>query len=115
MIRLDVRIIARSTLIHFVQGLEGSKDQRSVKAALDSWFHEVRRAKWNNSAEIKAVYASASFIGAERVVFNIKGNNYRLVTAVDYQRAIVFIKWLGTHHEYDNIDVRTISYEADKN
>jgi mRNA interferase HigB len=48
-------------------------------------------------------------------VFNIKGNNYRLVTAVDYQRAIVFIKWLGTHHEYDNIDVRTISYEADKN
>lgn len=61
------------------------------------------------------MYASASIIGAERVVFNIKGNAYRLVAAVDYQRAIVFIKWLGTHQEYDYIDVRTISYEADKN
>jgi mRNA interferase HigB len=115
MILLGVRIIARSTLVHFVQGLEGSKDQRSVKAALESWFHEVRRAKWNNSADIKAVYASASIIGAERVVFNIKGNAYRLVTAVDYQRAIIFIKWLGTHREYDNINARTISYEANKN
>lgn len=61
------------------------------------------------------MYASASIIGAERVVFNIKGNEYRLVAAVDYRRAIVFIKWIGTHKEYDNIDVRTISYEARKN
>lgn len=60
------------------------------------------------------MYASASIIGAERVVFNIKGNTYRLVAAVDYRRAIVFIKWIGTHKEYDNIDVRTISYEAYK-
>jgi len=48
--------------------------------------------------------------GADRVVFNIKGNAYRLVTAVDYGRAVVFIKWLGTHKEYDAIDVRTIQY-----
>lgn len=83
--------------------------------ALDSWFYEVRRAKWKNSADIKAMYASASIVGAERVVFNLKGNAYRLVVAVDYKRAIVFIKWLGTHQEYDKIDVRTIPYEADKN
>ena len=60
------------------------------------------------------MYASASIVGTERVVFNIKGNAYRLVAAVDYRRAIVFIKWIGTHKKYDNIDVRTISYEADK-
>lgn len=61
------------------------------------------------------MYASASIVGAERVVFNIKGNAYRLVAAVDYRRALVFIKWLGTHWQYDKIDVRTISYEAYKN
>ena len=60
------------------------------------------------------MYASASVIGAERVVFNIKGNAYRLVAAVDYRRGIVFIKWIGTHKDYDNIDVRTIPYEANK-
>lgn len=112
---LDVRIIARSTLINFIRQFEGSKDQRSVKAALDAWFYEVKRAQWKNSAEVKASYANASIVGAERVVFNIKGNNYRLVTAIDYRRAIVFIKWLGTHQEYDQIDVRTISHEANKN
>jgi len=97
-----------------VQRLEGSKDHHSIKAALDSWFHEVRRAKWKTSADIKRMYASASVIGAERVVFNIKGNAYRLVAAVDYRRGIVFIKSIGTHKEYDNIDVRTIPYEANK-
>lgn len=61
------------------------------------------------------MYASASIVGASRVAFNLKGNAYRLVVAVDYRRAIVFIKWLGTHKEYDKIDVRTISNEADKN
>ncbi|MGH9586241.1 MAG: type II toxin-antitoxin system HigB family toxin [Acidobacteriaceae bacterium] len=110
-----MHVISRSTLTYFVQQLEGSKDHRSIKAALDSWFHEVRQAKWKNSVDIKRMYASASIIGAERVVFNIKGNEYRLVAAVDYRRAIVFIKWIGTHKEYDNIDVRTISYEARKN
>lgn len=55
-------------------------------------------------------YANASIVGADRVVFNIKGNSYRLVTAIDYRRSIVFIKWIGTHREYDAIDVRTIQY-----
>ncbi len=105
---VDVRIIARSTLIRFVERLEGHKDQRAPKAALDSWFQEVKRAQWKSSFEVKASYANASIVGSDRVVFNIKGNAYRLVAAVDYRRAIVFIKWLGTHKEYDAIDVRTI-------
>jgi mRNA interferase HigB len=56
-------------------------------------------------------YGSASIVGAERVVFNIKGNDYRLVTAIDYRRGIVFIKWLGAHKDYDKIDARTVQYD----
>jgi mRNA interferase HigB len=112
---LHVRIIARSTLARFVEGLAGNKDHRAVKVALDSWFHEVRQADWKNSSDIKANYAHAIIVGADRVVFNIKGNSYRLVTAVDYRGAIVFIKWLGTHKEYDSIDVRTVHYASETN
>ena len=86
-----------------------------MKAALDAWFQEVRQAEWKNSADVKASYAHASILGADRVVFNIKGNAYRLVVAVDYRQGIVFIKWLGTHREYDAIDVRTVQYESEAN
>jgi len=83
-----------------------------MKSALDSWFQEVRHAVWQNSAEVKASYAHASIVGSDRLVFNIKGNAYRLVTAVDYRRSIVFIKWVGTHKAYDAINVRTVEYAA---
>jgi mRNA interferase HigB len=108
-----VRVIARSTLIRFVKRLAGHKDQRAVKGALDAWFQEVRQAEWKTSSDVKTSYAHASLIGADRVVFNIKGNAYRLVTAVDYRRGIVFIKWLGTHKQYDAIDVRTVKYASE--
>ncbi len=108
-----MRIIARSTLTRFIEKLEGHKDRRALKAALDSWFQEARQAEWKSSSDVKASYANASIVGADRVVFNIKGNAYRLVTAVDYRRAIVFIKWLGTHKEYDAIDVRTVQYASE--
>ena len=84
-----------------------------MKSALDSWFHEVRKAAWKNSSEIKASYAHASIVGADRVVFNLKGNAYRLVVAIDYKRGIVFIKWVGAQKEYDAIDVRTVQYASE--
>ena len=84
-----------------------------MKSALDSWFHEVRKAAWKNSSEVKASYAHASIVASDRVVFNLKGNSYHLVVAVDYRRGIVFIKWLGTHREYDAIDVRTVQYASE--
>jgi len=108
-----VRIIARSTLTRFVEKLSGHKDQRAVKSALDSWFQEVRKAAWKNSSEVKASYAHASIVAADRVVFNLKENSYRMVVAVDYRRGVVFIKWLGTHREYDAIDVRTVQYASE--
>jgi mRNA interferase HigB len=105
-----VRIIARSKLTGFIEKLAGHKDHRALKSALDSWFHETRQAAWENSSEIKESFAHASIVGADRLFFNIKGNSFRLVVAVDYRRRIVFIKWLGTHQEYDAIDVRTVKY-----
>lgn len=105
-----MRVIARSTLTRFVESLRGRKGQRAVKAAVDAWFHEVQRARWRNSAEVKQSYATASIVSADRVVFNIKGNDYRLVAAIDYRRQILFIKWVGTHSDYDRIDARTVQY-----
>jgi mRNA interferase HigB len=105
-----MRVIARSTLSRFIGTLAGRKDRAAVKAALDAWYYEARSATWRSPAEVKRAYANASIIGSERVVFNIKGNSYRLVAAVDYQRQAVFIKWLGSHADYDRIDVRTVQY-----
>ncbi len=81
-----MRVIARRTLTRFVESLKEQKGQRAVKAALDAWFHEVQRAGSRNSAEVKHSYATASIVSADRVVFNIKGNDYRLVAAIDHMR-----------------------------
>jgi mRNA interferase HigB len=107
---LAVRIIARKTLRQFVEKLKGNKDQKAVKSALDAWFYEVLRADWKTPADVLRAYANASIVGPDRVVFNIKGNDYRLVVAVNYRHQIVFIKWIGTHADYDNIDVKTVRY-----
>jgi len=105
-----VRIIARKTLRDFADSLRGGADHKAVKSALDSWFHEVQNSQWRNPADVTRRYATASIVGGDRIVFNIKGNAYRLVVAVDYQRHIVFIKWLGTHAQYDKIEVKTVKY-----
>ena len=107
-----MRIIARRTLTRFVAEHAGHKDQRALKAALDAWFDEVRRARWATPADVKRDYRTASIISTDRVVFNIKGNDYRLVIAIDYEKRIVWIKWLGSHADYDRIDVRTVAHEG---
>jgi mRNA interferase HigB len=106
-----MRIIARRTLREFVDSLTGSRDRPAVKASLDAWFHEVRNAGWKSPAEVKRIYATAGIVGTDRVVFHIKGNSYRLVAAVDYEKGIVWIKWVGTHADYDKIDVKKVTYE----
>ena len=81
-----------------------------MKAALEAWFDEVKKAKWRSSADVRRRYATASIISADRIVFNIKGNDYRLVVAVDFDRSIVWIKWIGTHRAYDKIDVKKVKH-----
>lgn len=105
-----MRIIARRTLREFVDSLAGKKEQPAVKAALDAWFHEVKRARWTNAAEVKRLYATASVVSSDRVVFNVKGNAYRLVAAIDFEKGIVWIKWVGAHEDYDRINVKEVKH-----
>lgn len=107
-----MRIISRKTLRAFVAVRTGHKDQPALKAALDAWFAEVSRANWTSTVDVKRLYATASIINANRIVFNIKGNDYRLVVAVDFDKAIVWIKWIGTHRDYDRIDVKEVQHDA---
>lgn len=106
-----MRVIARSTLRQFVASLADHRDQPAVRTALDNWHDEVSRAVWQSTSDIKRHYATASIVTNERVVFNIKGNDYRLVVAIDFGKAIVWIKWIGTHKAYDKIDVRNVRYD----
>ena len=103
-----MRIFARRTLPAFVDSLSGRKDQQAVKAAIDAWFDEVSKAQWANAADVKRRYASASIVSAERIVFNIKGNDYRLIARLAYPAQILAIRFFGTHSEYDKIDAETV-------
>jgi mRNA interferase HigB len=109
-----VRIIARGTLNGFVRNRVEPRLQQAVKDQLESWYAMVSRAAWKNSAELKQQYRAASIISAERVVFNIKGNDLRLVVAVDYNHGLVFVLWLGTHWEYDRIDVKEVRFNKER-
>jgi mRNA interferase HigB len=98
-----VRVVARGTLNGFVRNRVACGQQAVVKAQLDAWYKVASKAGWSSSAELKKQVRSASVLTAERVVFNIKGNGYRLITVVNYVHQILFVKWLGTHEEYDAI------------
>lgn len=72
-----------------------------ARRALDAWRSEVERAHWAGPQDVKDRFSTASFLGENRVIFNIKGNSYRLVVKVLFRNGIVFIEWGGTHAEYD--------------
>jgi mRNA interferase HigB len=76
------------------------------RGPLDAWQSEVEATKWRGPQDIKDRYPSASFLAENRVIFNIKGNTYRLVVKARYQNGIVLIEWVGTHAEYDNQNFR---------
>ena len=75
---------------------------------LRAWYANARRAQWRSPADIKADYASASVVGGNRIVFNIKGNTYRLIVIAEYRKGRLFVRFVGTHSEYDRIDGATI-------
>ncbi|MBI3538364.1 MAG: type II toxin-antitoxin system HigB family toxin [Chloroflexi bacterium] len=97
-----MRVISRKALREF---WELHPDARQ---ALQSWYADVKHAKWKSPSEIKDVYRYASIVTNNRVVFNIKGNHYRVIVAIQYQFGIVYIRFVGTHQEYDTIDAATI-------
>ena len=102
-----MRIIKGKTLTEYCNLSKYKQAEESVKA----WIYEVRFSTWENTNELKSKYGNASIISSKRVVFNIKGNDYRLIVDIEYKLKIVFIVWFGTHTEYDKIDAKTVSYE----
>jgi len=84
------------------------KNHRDAEYPLRAWYHEAKQAKWQSSGDIKRKYRSASILNNNRVVFNIKGNRYRLIVAINYEFQIVFVRFIGTHKEYDKINTQTI-------
>ena len=83
----------------------------SAQKAIQAWIYEVKYSNWNNSAELKLKYKNASILSSKRVVFNIKGNEFRLIVDIEYKLKIVFVVWFGTHKEYDKIDAKEVKYE----
>ncbi|WP_322999924.1 type II toxin-antitoxin system HigB family toxin [Castellaniella sp.] len=100
-----MRVIAISTLRQFWAA------NPAAEQPLRAWFDEATQAAWSQPADIKAQYRSASVLKNRRVVFNIKGNDYRLIVAIAYKLGIVYIKFIGTHAEYDKIDAETVEME----
>ena len=97
-----MRIIAKKTLSDFYHR------HPAAQPALLAWYEEVHTVNWTSPQDIKNRYPSVSFVGHNRVVFNIKGNTYRLIVAIAYRLKVVYIKFIGTHAEYDNIDATTV-------
>lgn len=97
-----MRIIAKRTLRAY---WEKHPDARS---ALQAWHADARCANWSSPADIKSAYRNASIVGGDRVVFNIKGNRHRLVARVVYAYGIVYIRFIGSHSDYDQIDAATV-------
>lgn len=97
-----MRVIAKRPLREFWER------HPQAEGRLKSWYHEAESAQWAGPADIKRHYPSASFLGDNRVVFNIGGNDYRLVVQVRYEFHVVYVRFVGTHAEYDAIDARTV-------
>jgi mRNA interferase HigB len=97
-----VRIIAKKTLRVFWESHPDAEEP------LLPWYREVEKEDWDTSVKIKAKYGNASIVGDNRVVFNIKGNDYRLVVKINYPYRVVYIRFVGTHAEYDAIDVEEL-------
>ncbi len=97
-----MRIISRRALREFWV------KHSDAEQPLQAWYANVKHADWKTPSDVKSVYRNASFIGNNRVVFNIKGNSYRLVAALNYQYRIVYIRFVGTHQAYSKINAATI-------
>ena len=97
-----MRIIAISTLRAFWA------KQADAQTPLKAWYALASRSQWKSPSDIKAAYRNASFTANNRVIFNIKGNDYRLVVLVRYDKGLLFVKFVGTHAQYDKIDASTV-------
>jgi mRNA interferase HigB len=97
-----MRIISKKTLREFWER------HADAEEPLLAWYREVVKEDWDTPAKVKEKYRNASMVGDNRVVFNIKGNDYRLVVRINYPGRIVYVRFVGTHAEYDAVDVKEV-------
>lgn len=103
-----MRVIKLKTLKEFWEQLPEANMRQQAEQALLAWHAEAKAADWQNSADIKAKYKNASILKDSRVVFNICGNKYRLIVRINYPFSTIYIRFIGTHKEYDAIDAEVI-------
>lgn len=99
-----MNIVSKPTLLNYVAKYPDASN------ALLSWYKVFSKAAFNNFNELKIIYSSASIVGNNRVILNIKGNSYRLILGMDFKRQSSYIIWFGSHKEYDKIDATTVAY-----
>ena len=97
-----MRMIALRTLKQFW------KKHPDAEHPLRQWYDDVRRADWKTPQELRVAYASASVISSDRVVFNVKGNAYRIIVRINFHYRIMYIRFIGTHAEYDQVNVKEV-------
>lgn len=99
-----MRIIAIKTIKDFWEDNRFKDSEQSLRA----WYFEVKKAEWKSPNDVRKKYKNASFVGNNRIIFNIKGNKYRLIVAVRYDKQIIFIRFVGNHDKYNKIDAKNI-------
>ena len=101
-----MNIIARRVVLYYIN------QYTQAKTPLLAWYNEFSKEEFQNFNQLKAVYGNASIIGNNRVIFNIKGNDYRLIVSVNFKQLAAYIIWFGTHKEYDKINTGTIEFDT---
>lgn len=101
-----MNIIAKKAVLFYIEKYP------AARIPLLAWYNEFIRKEFKNFNELKFVYGNASLIATGRVVFNIKGNDFRLLVSINFKQSAAYIIWFGTHKEYDKIDVQTIKFDT---
>jgi len=101
-------VIGTETVERYFATHQGARRIRAARSQYEVWLAIARRARWRNPEDVKASHPRASILKGGRVVFNIKGNDYRLVAALQYQAGVLVIRFFGSHAEYDRVDAETV-------
>jgi mRNA interferase HigB len=101
-----MNIIVKRALLYYINKYP------QAKTALLAWYNEFLKQNFHHFNELKAVYGNASIVANNRVIFNIKGNDYRLIVSVNFKQLAAYIIWFGTHKEYNKIDTETIEFDT---
>lgn len=101
-------VIGTAVVESYFAAHAGHRGVKAARSQYDAWLDIVVRAEWRNPEDVKRSYPKASILKASRVVFNVKGNDYRLVAALQYRAGVMAIRFFGTHSEYDRIDAETV-------